>query len=243
MQPYFLPYPGYFALIARSDRWVVFDDAKMMRHGWVDRNRMLHPTEGWAYIKVSTAKHSRGTPICDVVASSSQDWQGKMLRQLDHYRKAPHFAAVRAWLQAALAAAPAPLHQLNTHMLAQVCAFIGLPFDPVMHSSLDYYRSRVSGPGDWAVVVAGALGATTYLNPPGGLDLFDPAAFAAEGCALRFLRWTPQPYPQIRPGFEAGLSILDLMMMVEPADIRAQLATGALLTAAGLRDINARESL
>ena len=91
-------------------------------------------------------------------------------------------------------------------------------------------------------LVAGVLGATTYLNPPGGLDLFDPAAFDAEGCALRFLRWTPQPYPQLRPGFEPGLSILDQLMMVDPAEIRAQLATGRLLSAEDLRALNARES-
>ncbi len=54
MQPYFLPHGGYFSLIASCDTWVVFDDAQMIRHGWVDRNRVLHPNEGWQYIASGT---------------------------------------------------------------------------------------------------------------------------------------------------------------------------------------------
>ena len=56
MQPYFLPYLGYYALIRATDTWVVFDDTQYIRHGWVDRNRVLHPTEGWQYIKVPVVK-------------------------------------------------------------------------------------------------------------------------------------------------------------------------------------------
>ena len=41
MQPYFFPYIGYFDLINRTDRWIVFDTAQYIRHGWINRNRIL----------------------------------------------------------------------------------------------------------------------------------------------------------------------------------------------------------
>ena len=235
MQPYFLPWPGHFALIARTDRWVVFDDAQMIRHGWVDRNRVLHPVEGWQYIKVPTKKHSRGTPIGAVVASPHVDWRARMLRQLGHYRAAPQHPHVQPWLRATLAGAPDNLAELNLHVLTETCRFLGLPFHPVRHTALDYDRTQVRGPGDWAPVVAGHLGASTYLNPSGGAHLFSEADFTARNCQLRFLQWNPTPYPQLRAGFEPGLSILDMMMMLEPAQIRAQLATGDERTASELR--------
>ena len=226
MQPYFLPWAGHFALIARTDRWVVFDDAQMVRHGWVDRNRVLHPTEGWQYVKVPTKKHSRGTPIRDVVASPHVDWRARLLRQLGHYRAAPQHDVVLPWLRETLASAPDNLAELNLHVLTQTCRFLGLPFHPVRHTALDYDRSLVTGPGDWAPVVAGHLGAAVYLNPTGGAHLFSEAAFAARGCQLRFLEWSPMAYPQLRGGFEPGLSILDMLMMLEPATVRAHLHRG-----------------
>ena len=66
MQPYFFPYPGYFALIAQVDRWVVFDTPQYMRHGWVNRNRILHPGSGWQYIVAPLVKHRRSTSIRDI---------------------------------------------------------------------------------------------------------------------------------------------------------------------------------
>lgn len=234
MQPYFLPWPGHFALIAHTDRWVVFDDAQMIRHGWVDRNRVLHPTEGWQYIKVPTKKHSRGTPIREVVASPHVDWRQRLLRKLAHYRRAPQHAAVWPWLETTLAAAPDNIAELNLHVLTAVCRFLELPFHPVRHSELDYDRTEVQGPGDWAPVVAGHLGASLYLNPSGGAQLFDERQFATRSCALRFLQWSPEPYPQLRPGFEPGLSILDMMMMVPVGKIRAALDAGVEHTQAEL---------
>ena len=41
MQPYFLPYAGYFQLITATDRFVLCDDFQYTRHGWMTRNRFL----------------------------------------------------------------------------------------------------------------------------------------------------------------------------------------------------------
>ena len=59
MQPYFFPYLGYFDLINSTDRWIVFDTVQYIRHGWINRNRILHPNEGWQYIIVPIMKAKR----------------------------------------------------------------------------------------------------------------------------------------------------------------------------------------
>ena len=41
MQPYFLPYIGYFQLIDAVDLFIVYDDVKYTKRGWINRNRML----------------------------------------------------------------------------------------------------------------------------------------------------------------------------------------------------------
>jgi hypothetical protein len=87
MQPYFFPYPGYFSLIAQCDKWVVFDIPQYIRHGWVNRNRILHPKDGWQYIVVPVKKHSRNTAICDIHISGNTNWSERILHQTGHYKK------------------------------------------------------------------------------------------------------------------------------------------------------------
>lgn len=41
MQPYFLPYIGYFQLIAAADVFIIYDNIKYTKKGWINRNRML----------------------------------------------------------------------------------------------------------------------------------------------------------------------------------------------------------
>ena len=41
MQPYFFPYIGYFQLIQSVDIFVVYDNIKYTKKGWINRNRML----------------------------------------------------------------------------------------------------------------------------------------------------------------------------------------------------------
>ena len=41
MQPYFLPYIGYWQLLAAVDRYVVYDDVNFIKGGWIYRNRIL----------------------------------------------------------------------------------------------------------------------------------------------------------------------------------------------------------
>src|SRR5437868_3898306 len=41
MQPYFIPYAGYFRLFAASDLFVIYDCVQFPRRGWVHRNRLI----------------------------------------------------------------------------------------------------------------------------------------------------------------------------------------------------------
>ena len=41
MQPYFFPYIGYWQLINAADMFVVGDSVHYIKHGWINRNRIL----------------------------------------------------------------------------------------------------------------------------------------------------------------------------------------------------------
>lgn len=225
MQPYFFPYIGYFDLIHQTDRWIVFDTAQYIRHGWVNRNRIIHPRQGWQYIGVPVQRHHRETPIKDIQIAEDGRWRDRLVGQLQHYKKrAPFFTQVMDLVLACLQDREGSLSRLNASSLARVCAYLDIPFDHDFFSEMDLQLGPVECPGDWALRIAEALGATEYINPPGGADLFESSKFEAAG-----IRLSIQPPVELVYGcrgyeFQPNLSILDVLMWNSPASVRAYLA-------------------
>ncbi len=222
MQPYFFPYIGYLQLVACADHFVLLDDVQYIRHGWINRNRMLKPGGGWQYITVPLQSHGRDILIRDVMCKNGRDWKDLILRQIEHYRKrAPFYESTRRVIEEGLAAEERSVCLLNRRCLESVCRYLHLstPISVSSEMKLDY--AGVSGAGDWALEISKQLGADTYINPVNGRDLFDPATYAKAGITLHFQSHPSFTYSQRNPApFEADLSILDVMMWNEPEAIR-----------------------
>ena len=225
MQPYLLPHIGYFALIDYADEWIFFDDVQYIRRGWVNRNRILKPTGDWQYITVPVQKHSRETPIKDVLVSRGGDWRKRILGQLEHYRKnAVNFEVVRDFLCEAFENDSLTISELDVHLTRKTLEYLGIPFRYRIFSELDLQLGEVQDPGDWALEISKALGASEYVNPPGGRAIFDGERFRAANIELKYLTARPVEYRQGRREFVPGLSILDVMMFNSVETIRSMLS-------------------
>jgi hypothetical protein len=225
MQPYFFPYAGYFALIARTDRWVVFDVVQYNARSWMNRNRILHPSEGWQYVGVPVSKAPKGTPIRDIRVQDGKAARSRLLGQLEHYRRhAPHFPAVVGLVDAAFARAGSDrLVDLNVASLAVTCEYLGVPFDRAICSEMGLALGEIDHAGQWALKISAQLGADAYLNPPGGRAIFEPAEWEAAGIELSFvdppeLRYECGPYAWVE-----HLSMLDVLMWNRPDAVAAVL--------------------
>ncbi len=217
MQPYFFPYLGYFSLIRHSDRLILLDTVQFMRHGWIERNRILKPDAGWQYVAVPLEKHGVTTPIQQISIRSDEDWRGRILRQLDHYRtKAPFYRETVDLVESALAIETDSITTLNRHALEQTCRYLRLPLRVDVWSEMGLPIDDVTHAGEWALNISKALNADEYINPSGGVAIFREEEFASAGIALRFLSNNLTPYDQRRDNFEAGLSIIDVLMFNEP---------------------------
>lgn len=226
MQPYFAPALGYFDLIHLSDRWIVFDTAQYRRRSWMNRNRILHPSEGWQYITAHVNKEPRGTPISAMSLSADPDWRALMLRQLDHYRRtAPHFDVARGLLEDTLADPTDRLAELNVAFMRNACGLLGIRFEPEWFSTMELELGPVEEPGHWALRICEALGADEYVNPPGGEDIFDRGAFEAAGVRLRIRRFEEMSYDPVGYEYEPQLSLLDVLMWNPVDEIRGHLET------------------
>ena len=78
---------------------------------------------------------------------------------------------------------------------------------------------------DRVLATCEVLGATQYVNPIGGLDLYSEKVFRERGIELTFLRSAFPPYPQFDLPFVGMLSIVDVLMFADPQTIYGDLAT------------------
>jgi len=212
MQPYFFPYIGYYSLIKHTDKWIVFDVVQFIRHGWIERNRVLKPGEGWQYVSVPLQKHSRDAIIKDIRIRNDEDWKGKLLRQIEHYKKAPYYKEVIEVIKTAINIETDSMVMLNTHILKTTCAYLSIPFDYSVFSEMDLAIEPVTNAGEWALNISKAMQAQEYVNPIGGTDIFNKEQFDHSNVKLSFLKSNLKPYSQRRPAFEPGLSIIDILM-------------------------------
>jgi hypothetical protein len=224
MQPYFFPYLGYFDLINRTDKWIVFDTSQYIRHGWINRNRILHPENGWLYIIVPLVKHDQAAAINRIEIATSVEWRDKIIAQLMHYKKrAPFFRQTIRLVEECMQIDEDNLSRLNTQILGKVCQYLGIGWSHEVFSKMQMQLGSVQHPGDWALRISEALGAGEYINPPGGADLFNAEHFAASGVKLTIQE--PFEFRYACPGyqFEPALSVVDALMWNDPQTIKSYL--------------------
>ena len=224
MQPYFFPYVGYFQLIANTDQFVFFDIVQYNKKSWMNRNRILHPSkpDDFQYISVPIAKHNKGSLIKDVGISHDEKWQNKILGQLTVYKKlrAPFYNEVNQIVREILSKECNTLLDLSIESTRTICDYIGIEFNYEIASRINFDKSSISQPGDWALEISKHRKASEYINPPGGYDIFDENKFIENDIKLSFLKSNLSPYEQSwRKRFNSGLSILDALMFNNKVDL------------------------
>jgi hypothetical protein len=227
MQPYLFPYIGYFQLMAACDVFVVYDDAQYRRGGWINRNRiLLNGAPRWFSLPVSKAPVE--TQIGAMRYLLNDETLGELSERLAAaYRKAPHFESARNLFDEVMSFADDNVARFNAQSLRRISQSIGLDRTFVRSSELG--RDTALKAQAAVVDICQRLGARRYVNAMGGTGLYDAASFAAAGIQLAFVKPEPQPYPQFGAEHVPNLSILDLLMFLEPAQIHAMLTQYSLV--------------
>lgn len=224
MQPYFMPYLGYFALINYVDEFILFDTPQYIRHGWIERNKVLKLDGDTLYIKVSLNKHARKTSIKEVSINNNLNWQSKIIAQLGHYKKkAPFYNQVMELLESLFDKEYTSIVNLNQDALKVVMEYLQIKTPIRVWSKMNIKIGQVDAPDEWALKITKALGAKTYVNPPGGKDFFDKSKYDQNNINLKFLEYTPQAYNQFGNTFVSHLSILDILMFCSADETKSML--------------------
>lgn len=94
MQPYFMPYIGYWQLMNAVDKYVIYDDVNFIKRGWIHRNRILINGEP-RYINIPMLGVSQNKLINEIEVNQAELSTGKTLRSIEEaYKRAPYYDAV-----------------------------------------------------------------------------------------------------------------------------------------------------
>lgn len=223
MQPYFLPYIGYFQLIASTDVFIVYDNIKYTKKGWINRNRILRDGEPVTFsLPLKKDSDSLDVRERDIAADFDPE---KLLNQFDSaYRKAPHFTSTWPVIEEILQHEDRNLFGFLHHSIVRICSHLGITTEIRTSSDIGIDHSLKNQ--DKVLELCEAAGANLYVNSVGGMELYSKDEFSAKGVDLRFLRSKELVYPQFRKSFVPWLSILDVMMFHDPESLHDVIETG-----------------
>jgi hypothetical protein len=209
MQPYFLPYVGYFQLIAAVDLFIVYDNIKYVKSGWINRNRLCR--NGAAATFSLPLKHASDSLDVRERELAAEFDPEKILNQFrGAYRRAPQFARVFPWLEEVMRHGERNLSRFLNHSIRAVCDLLSVGTKIQVSSDIAIDHSLKKQ--DKVIALCRAAAARAYVNPIGGVELYDPEDFQQQGIELAFLRSKPLEYPQLGSGFVPSMSIVDVLM-------------------------------
>lgn len=226
MQPYIFPYIGYFQLISAVDVFVVYDDVAFINKGWINRNTLLSNGKPLGFT-VPLVGASQNRLIRDIEVVGEPKWRSNLLKTIRQaYGKAPQFETVFLMVEEVLESDYTTIGELATLGLQKVCEQMEIQ-TPIRSTSTLYNNSHLKAQ-ERILDICQQEKATEYINPIGGVSLYDTALFASHGIKLHFLKSTPYSYPQ--PGeFVPWLSIIDVLMYTKKEDYAALLSAYTLV--------------
>jgi hypothetical protein len=209
VQSNYIPWKGYFDMIAAVDEFILYDDMQYTRRDWRNRNQIKTP-QGVQWLTVPVkVKGKYHQKIRDTEIEGSE-WATAHWKSLAlNYRRAPHFEEVASWLE--------PLYQersfthlseLNRCFIEAVCAYLEVPTAITNSSNYALMDGKVERLADLCLQAGG----TEYVSGPAAREYLDEAVFSHRGIKLTWFDYAGYPaYPQLWGEFAHGVSVLDLL--------------------------------
>ena len=209
LQSNYIPWKGYFDMIAAVDEFILYDDMQYTRRDWRNRNQ-IKTAQGpqWLTVPVQV-KGKYHQAIRDTMVDGA-DWAQVHWQTLtQNYRRTPHFKDIAAWLEPLyLNNKYSHLSELNRQFLEAVCQYLGIK--TLIKNSWDY--TLLEGKTERLANLCVQAGAMEYISGPAAKDYIDENIFTELNIKLTWFDYSGYPeYPQLWGEFTHGVSILDLL--------------------------------
>lgn len=209
LQSNYIPWKGYFDLIAAVDEFIIYDDMQYTRRDWRNRNKIKTP-QGLVWCTVPVKVKSKYFQTISETELDGMGWAKQHWRSFEqHYKKAPHFLEIAEWLS--------PLYnnksynsisELNCTLIKEICCYLGIKTKITNSSEYILLEGKTERLADLCKQANGE----EYISGPAAKDYIEPDIFEQYGIKLSWFNYDGyQPYPQLWGEFEHYVSILDLL--------------------------------
>ena len=208
MQPYFMPYIGYFQLMKAVDKYVVYDDVNYIKGGWANRNHILINGEKEMFT-VTLQKASPNKLFNEIVIGD--DFKKLMKTLQMNYSRAINFDQTMVLMERIISFPNKQLAVFIANSFREILSYLSVETEILMSSEIPKDNSLRGK--DKIIQICEILGADTYYNAVGGKNLYDQEEFREHGITLNFVDSLPQVYSQLHTReFVSGLSMIDVLM-------------------------------
>ncbi len=224
MQPYVFPYIGYFQLIKAVDKFVVYDDVAFINKGWINRNNILVNGKA-SMFTIPLVGASQNRLIRDIEVDNLAAWSKKFLKTIEQsYKKAPFYKEGFEVIEQVFNLPVASIAELAVNSLKETCNYLGIKTE-IVESSTIYHNQELKAQGRILNICLQEK-ANHYINPIGGVAIYDKQLFADSEILLNFIKAKSIHYKQFNKdesSFVPWLSIIDLLMFCSVEEINEHL--------------------
>lgn len=221
IQSNYIPWKGYFDVLASVDEFILYDDMQYTRRDWRNRNR-IKTAQGTQWLTIPVEAKGKYFQKIHETRISEPDWWRIHWATLRHaYGSAPYFAAYRDRFEQAYSslAGEWSLSRINRALIEVVCELMHIRTK--ISWSMDYPLS--GGKTERLIGLCLAAGGRSYLSGPAAREYMDADQFKAAGIQLCYADYSGySEYPQLNGPFEHAVTVLDLIFNTGP-DARSYL--------------------
>lgn len=209
LQSNYIPWKGYFDMIAAVDELILFDDMQYTRRDWRNRNKIKTP-QGVQWLTVPVRVKGKYHQKIKETEIDGTDWAAAHWKALlQQYRRAPHFLKIAKLLEPLYVEQSfTHISQLNRSFIEAICNY--LEIKTVITNSWDY--TLLDGKTKRLANLCVQAGGSEYISGPAAKDYVNESVFLNLGIKLTWFDYSGYPkYPQLWGEFTHGVTILDLL--------------------------------
>ena len=212
VQSSYLPWPGYFHIIERSDVFVFHDDIQYTKQDWRNRNR-IKSQGGVKWLTVPVCKETTKGNVEDVTICNDKGWRQRHWRMIEGaYQHAPYFRTYGDILRETYERQWQRLSDLNIHLITRLCDVFGIQTAFLRSSDLGIVGRKT----DRLIQLCEKLCVSHYVSGPSAAAYIEPEKFHDLGIALEYMRYEYPAYPQLYQDFVPRMSAIDLLFNCGP---------------------------
>lgn len=213
VQSNYIPWKGYFDLIASVDEFIIYDEVQFTRRDWRNRNRIKTPNgTSWLTIPVETKggyfQSIQNTRI------SQNNWREKHLASLAHnYRRAPYYNELKNFTETVYSQDSNNLSEVNIHIIKEICGFFEIKTKINLSSNYELSGDK----SEKLASICEQSGADVYISGPNAKNYLDYQVFKKRKIKVDWFNYENYPvYQQLWGDFEHSVTILDLLYNCGP---------------------------